>query len=567
MEITLTEAQSEVFSNPSRFRCVSAGRRWGKSYFAMFSMLYQASIPKSKIYYVTTSYRAARSIIWDDLKEALWPSQWIDKINEADLTIRLKNGSQITLRGSDNPDSLRGVGLSMVVLDECAFMEKRVWTEVIRPALSDTAGSALFISSPSGRNWFYDLWKLGMDGEKGWSSFQFTTLEGGNVPAEEIEYARRELDEKTFRQEYEAKFETYSGIVYYNFDNEESILNREYQKGKTIYIGMDFNRDPMSAIIAQKEGDKLYIIDEIIIYSSNTDEMADEIRFRYPIGDCIIYPDPAGIQKRTSAGGKTDINILQNAGYRVRHRSHHPFVRDRINSVNSRLKSSDGTRHLFVHPKCKTLIESLTKMTYKPETSIPDKTSGYDHSTDALGYMCFSGDQKVLTKSGSFKFSELPKEGEISVYNGRWAKYICAQKTGNRYCIELILASGKKIICTPEHRILTVHGFAEAQDCRIGEMLSKVNKDYKPPKPSEREVREDLDDFLEDLPFKVKQSMCGNVIVEKKARDFREFVYCLYVPRWHLFQLECGVFVSNCEYLHPVKREGKSVKRLQLSGL
>ena len=94
----------------------------------------------------------------------------------------------------------------------------------------------------------------------------------------------------------------------------------------------------MLAVIAQKEGDDIYIIDEIVLYSSNTDELADEIRSRYPVDQCIVYPDPASKQRKTSAGGKTDLTILQNYGFRVRVRNSHPFVRDRINAVNSRLK-------------------------------------------------------------------------------------------------------------------------------------------------------------------------------------------------------------------------------------
>lgn len=568
MEVTLTDPQSQILTSPARFKVIAAGRRFGKTWLCLYTMLYEASVPRSKVFYVTTSYRAAKQILWQELKDALWGSNWIDRINEADLSITLKNRSVITLRGSDNPDSLRGVGLNCVVLDECAYMEQRVWSEVIRPALSDTGGSAMFISSPAGRNFFYELYQKGVDGEPGWESWQFTTLQGGNVPAEEIEYARKELDAKTFEQEYEAQFTNYHGIVYYNYHPEESVLDMEYKKGRTLLIGMDFNIDPMSAIVMQKSEDKLNVIDEIIIYSSNTDEMCDEIKFRYPKESIIVYPDPAASQRRTSAGGKTDIHILQNAGFRVRHRNSHPFVRDRINSVNSRLLSGDNKRHLFINTKCRHLRESLARQTYKEGTAIPDKSSGYDHA-------CFVADQKVLTDTGLHFFKDLPPSGKIKTYNDSWVRYIHGGKTGrSAVTIRFRLQSGSWIECTPEHRILTIHGFEAAQELRFGEMLAKPNPNYKPPKPSEREVREDIDDLFDDFSIGTKKAQVFDRIMDIEYRYSEKDVYCLYVSRWHCFQLANGVTVSNCdalgyavEYLFPVKRSGSPIKGVKLGGL
>ena len=122
------------------------------------------------------------------------------------------------------------------------------------------------------------------------------------------------------------------------------------------------------------------------MYGSNTDEMVAEIKDRYPNRHIIIYPDPASRQRKTSAGGRTDLSILQNAGFSVKVKKQHPLVRDRINAVNSRLLSGDGNRHLFVSPKCKQTIKSLERQTYKEGTSIPNK-DGTDHMNDALGYL------------------------------------------------------------------------------------------------------------------------------------------------------------------------------------
>ena len=122
------------------------------------------------------------------------------------------------------------------------------------------------------------------------------------------------------------------------------------------------------------------------MFGSNTDEMVAELRERYGNGTIVIYPDPASRQRKTSAGGRTDLSILQNAGFEVRVRNSHAAVRDRINAVNSRLLSNDGVRRLYVDPKCKKVIESLERHTYKEGTSQPEKDGGFDHMNDALGY-------------------------------------------------------------------------------------------------------------------------------------------------------------------------------------
>lgn len=313
------------------------------------------------------------------------PVGYIRKKNESDLSLVLLNGSKIALKGAEKPDNLRGRSLDLAILDEFADMKPEAWYEVIRPSLSDRKGSALFIGTPKGRNHFYELWTRGVDGEEQWKSFQYTTLDGGNVDSEEIEQAKLDLDERTFRQEYLADFVNYTGIIYYNFNREQSV--KPFTGGyDEVHIGMDFNLDPMSACVFVRQGKVLQQIDEIVIYSSNTDEMVDEIKLRYNQKRINIYPDPASRQNRTSAGGRTDLSILQNAGFRVFVRNKHSAVRDRINSVNSRLCNANGDRYIYLDPRCKETIKGLERQTYKEGTSQPNK-DGYDHMNDALGYI------------------------------------------------------------------------------------------------------------------------------------------------------------------------------------
>ena len=382
----LTLPQTEIWLSTKRFRSVVAGRRFGKSYLAAAELLRAAVSGKNKhCFYCCPTYGMAKEIQWDMLIQMI-PDEYLVKTNETALTIKLINGSTIALKGAEKPNNLRGRALDFVVLDEFADMRPEAWYEVLRPSLSDREGSALFIGTPKGRNHFYDLWAKGIDGADGWESFQYTTVQGGNVSRSEVEQAKADLDERTFAQEYLSEFVTYSGLIYYNFDRATSVVKAE-DDGGVLHIAMDFNIDPMSCVVALRKGNSLICIDEIVIYGSNTDEMVKEIHQRYPNRQIIIYPDPAARQRKTSAGGRTDLSILNNSGFMTKARSAHPAVRDRINSVNSRLKSGSGERHLFFTEKCKQAIKSLERQTYKEGTSQPNKDDGYDHMNDALGYM------------------------------------------------------------------------------------------------------------------------------------------------------------------------------------
>ena len=386
--MSLNPGQREVTDSGARFRVVIAGRRWGKTHLAIRELAKVCRHPMKRAFYVAPTYRQAKQIVWDTLKWRMQDLGWSRKVNESDLTITLVNGSTISLRGADNPDSLRGVGLDCCILDEFAMIDEKAWSEVLRPTLSDKQGSAMFISTPMGQgNWAYDLYQRGRaTDEHHWESFQYTTLDGGNVPEEEIEQAKRDLDERTFRQEYLATFETAGNRIYYGFDRGTHVVAHSHDT-QVLYTGWDFNIDPMSVVVAVRTGDHLHVIDEIRMFSSNTQEAVEEIKGRYPKSRIWAFPDPASKQRKTSAGGTTDLTILQNAGFVVKCPNSHTPVRDRINAVNSRLKSARGDVNLTFAPTVKNTIEGLERQTYKAGTTTPDKDSGYDHMNDALGYM------------------------------------------------------------------------------------------------------------------------------------------------------------------------------------
>ena len=389
MKITLTKAQHQVSRSKARFRVLISGRRFGKTHLAITEMMKYAAKPLQNIWYVAPTFKMAKEICWSNLKTMLHAFNWIEEINETNLTIKVKkSNSIICLKSADQPDALRGSGINFLILDEFADIDKRTWFEVLRASIADTLGDVLMCGTPRGfGNWSYEMYLKGKD-DKEWESFQYTTLQGGMVSKQELEQAKLDLDVRTFRQEFEGTFENYAGSVYYNFHPVESVIERKIDWSKPLHLGMDFNVDPMSAAVAQIEKDKVYFVDEIVIYSSNTDEMCQEIRDRYgtkiPI---FVYPDPASKQRKTSAGGRTDLSILQNAGFKVKVKHKHPAIRDRVNAVNSRLKDSKGDRHIFISNYCKTLIKGLQRQIYKENTNIPDKEEGFDHMNDALGYL------------------------------------------------------------------------------------------------------------------------------------------------------------------------------------
>lgn len=381
----LSWSQKLVAESPQRFRVVCAGRRWGKTHLALRELARFAAQPDQLCYYVSPSYRMSKNILWKKLKKKLTSINWVKKVNETELTLELVNGSTIALKGADNYDSLRGVGVNFLVMDEMADIDPAAWYEVLRPTLSDTQGHALIIGTPKGGNHFKDLYdtaKIRND----WISFQFTTLDGGNVPIEEIEQARQDLDARTFRQEYEATFEQYAGIIAYAFGDHNYKPAPEIKYNTPLIVGLDFNTSPMSAVVMVRTPDGLHAIDDIALHSSNTNEMIDEIRNRYPQNPITAFPDPSGVQRKTSANGNTDIRLLEMAGFTVRYHRQHPQIKDRINAANSLFfKRADATTRFYIDPKCKNTIKSLLNYSYKEDSQVPDKGI-YDHMFDALTY-------------------------------------------------------------------------------------------------------------------------------------------------------------------------------------
>ena len=391
-EINLRWAQGEVFNSDKRFRVLVAGRRFGKSYLSCIELVRGAiSRPGETFFYCAPTYRMAKDIAWKALKK-LVPKIWIQSKNETDLRLELINGSSIELKGTENAMALRGRSLSGVVLDEAAFMDSEVWFEVIRPALADKQGWALFISTPDGTaSWFYDLWcYVPDDPTEEWKRWCYTTIEGGNVPAHEVEAARAQLDERTFRQEFEASFENLTGLVAVSFGDSNISTEAKDIKIAPLLLGVDFNVDPMSGICAVKDGEMLYVFDEVMLTGGATTwDFAEEVTRRYGVDRRVIAcPDPTGGARKTAGIGATDHSILRRSGFNVSSPKAPWKIRDKITAVNTALLDASGTRRTVIHPRCKELIKSLRTLTYTPNTGLPNKNLGVDHAFDAFGYLC-----------------------------------------------------------------------------------------------------------------------------------------------------------------------------------
>lgn len=207
LNIELLPWQQEVWEDDTRFKVIAAGRRCGKSRYAAYRLLVEAlQSDKGHVFYVAHTQGQARDVMWQVLMEICQPVLKAYHINNLQLT--LINGAIISLKGSDRPDTMRGVSLKFVVLDEYAGMKPAVWEEVLRPALADQKGAAVFIGTPTGRNHFWELYKFAeLSGDPDWKAWHLTSYENPMLDPKEIEAAKGSMGSFAFRQEFMANFE------------------------------------------------------------------------------------------------------------------------------------------------------------------------------------------------------------------------------------------------------------------------------------------------------------------------------------------------------------------------
>lgn len=206
----LHPAQLTVAQSKARFRILVAGRRFGKTRLGTTLCLAKAMEGKNA-WWVAPTYAMALEG-WKTVRDLA--GKYGMEVKESEKTVYTKAGGFVTVRTADNPDRLRGAGLDLVVLDECAFIKEQTWKEVLRPTLTERKGGALFISTPKGiQNWFKRLWDDAENNEE-WERWQFSSYDNPMIDKKELATAKKEIGSFLFSQEYEAEFVEQSGGLF-----------------------------------------------------------------------------------------------------------------------------------------------------------------------------------------------------------------------------------------------------------------------------------------------------------------------------------------------------------------
>ena len=385
MELKLTKERKEILSHPARFKVITAGRRFGKSVLGLMFLLKGQMLQGENRWYISPTYRQGKLTVFPILKSIIRNQpDW--KINETELSCT-RLGATIAIKGSDAADSLRGAELSRVVLDEYAYQKAGVFEEVIYPMLTTTHGNAMMIGTPDGfsSNNFYDYFLKGQGEDDQWKSWQYKTIDGGFVDQKELELAKSNLDERAYRQEFMANFETAANRAAWAFNREEHVKRADELSSYQV-IGIDHNVDYNTAVLACIYGDgTVHYIDEIRQRNSSTEMLSKEMKSKWiNVKEC--YPDPAG-SARSTTSHRSDHQILKDYGYSVYARKSHPSHRDRLNALNRKLKDANGVIKMTIDPKCKYLIKDLEQVQRDRKGGIDKSNIELTHSLDAATYL------------------------------------------------------------------------------------------------------------------------------------------------------------------------------------
>jgi len=424
IQVKLTKWQIEVANDPHRFRIICAGRRAGKSVVSRMIVLKWATEQPGLYWIISPSYKQAKMIHWRDIQNEI-PREWIAKKNEVELSFTLKNGSIIELKGAENPDSLRGVKLRGLVVDEIASIRNWdwLWDEVLRATLTDYAAPVIFISTPKGYNHFHELYLKGQN-EGDYKSWRFTSYDNPYISAKEIDNAKKDLTEDTFAQEYMADFRKYTGLVYKEFERDIHVIKPfDIPETWSIYRAFDFgSTNPTVCIwVAIDTDDNCFIVDEHYRSGETIDFHAGVVNAN-PLSNKVVatYGDPSGAQwiqefaKRgiyiTPANKETGTSLSN-------------WVRFKIEKVAERIRPIPGhvVEHvppreslprLFVFDRCTEGIrefetyrwqeKSVTRAQDLNEPDVPEKAN--DHLMDALSYFMVS-----YRKRQEIREEDLPK--------------------------------------------------------------------------------------------------------------------------------------------------------------
>lgn len=285
-------------------------------------------------------------------------------------------------RSLDNFNTLRGIEVGWAWVDELRDAKKEAWDVLVGRVRHSKAviRQVRATTTPNGFDWIYEL--FAKEEKRGYEVHFSKTGDNPFLPSDYVDSLKDSYDEKMYRQEVLGEFvPTGSGRVYYAFDRPKNVKPVQIKKEYPIYIGMDFNINPMTAVAFQVYENQIYVFREYYIMSSNTDELA--LKIKQDFGPCQIIPDSTGRALKTSSRGLSDHQILRNHGHLVMNVVN-PARMDRYNSTNNLFEK----QRLWVDPSCKYLIKDLDQVSFREGTNEPEtnKDKTLTHISDALGY-------------------------------------------------------------------------------------------------------------------------------------------------------------------------------------
>lgn len=391
MEVRLSPWQTAVLDDPARFKVVNVGRRAGKTVLCVLKLLIEAGERRGNFWYVAPTYKQAKLIAWALLKEYC-PPAFRPSFNETELSCCLPNGSVISLKGADNPDSLRGTRIDFAVFDEVAFFAdwQKVW-EALRPVLVDSQAPAWFVSTPNGFNHFYDLYNRSGTGE--WKAFHYTSYDNPYVPASEIDAVRGEMDARSFAQEFMGEFSKPSGTVYaeWNVDNYKPC---PYDPNLPLHVSWDFGvNDPTSMVWIQPNGSEVRVVD----YYEASDPAIEhfvQVLHAKPYKTVELHTgDPAG-NARELTSGISPIASLAKKGVHVRTKIV-PGPDGKVIPEQIRMAHTFMPRLFVNSERCERFRDCLLNYRYpaKPSTAVNQENEvpihdEFSHAMRAFEYWC-----------------------------------------------------------------------------------------------------------------------------------------------------------------------------------
>jgi Terminase large subunit, T4likevirus-type, N-terminal len=323
------------------------------------------------------------------------------ELNKSELVLVMKDtGSRIYFRSVDDFERLRGTNLAWFGLDELTYTAEEAWLRLegrLRdPLARQLCGFAVW--TPKGFDWVYR--KFIQDRVCGYDIVLAEPYENKHILDKIPDFYERlksSYDARFFEQEVLGTYlNVQAGVVYQGFKRDRNLRDMGVERDEPLLWALDFNVDPMSSIVAQKIGEEMRVLDEIVLSRASTAEACQEFQTRYPNhrAGVVVYGDASG--QRLQTAGTTDYQIIREYFRRTSYKSiklrvppSNPSVRERIALVNAKLFSADEDVQLLVHPRCKGLIADFEEVTFKPDTSVIDKDSDpkRTHLSDALGYL------------------------------------------------------------------------------------------------------------------------------------------------------------------------------------